>query len=211
MFTKTLLPDTLRALQLVGKTNIIKKAYLAGGTALALQTGHRISVDLDFFTSEKFNEEQLALDLSNIQRFTKESVSSGTILGKIGQTKFSLFYYPYPLIEKTCKFDDIQLASKADLAAMKLHALEDRGTKRDFVDVFFLAQEFSFAQMLKFYDKKYTVLKDHLYSIIRSLDYFADADAETLDPQMLVKISWPKIKEFFHKQSLRLTKKYLLH
>jgi len=177
---------------------------------LSLQTGHRISVDLDFFTPHQFNENQLGQELSTLPRFTKESASPGTVLGKIGQTKFSLFHYQYPLISKTLKFKNVQLASKSDLAAMKLNALESRGTKRDFIDVFFLAKEFSFKEMFKFYDQKYKTLNDHLYSIIRSLDYFADADAETIKPQMLQQISWDQIKDFFHQESLTLAKKHLL-
>lgn len=65
MFTKTLLPDTLRAIKLIAGLPEIKKAYLAGGTALALQLGHRVSVDLDFFTLLEFNEKQLAEKLSS--------------------------------------------------------------------------------------------------------------------------------------------------
>ena len=91
---------------------------------------------------------------------------------------------------------------------MKIHALEDRGTKRDFVDLYFLAKEFSLEQILKFYDQKYGVIKEHLYTILRSMDYFADAEIDDL-PEMLIPVSWEEVKKFFHDQSLNLARKKL--
>ena len=98
MFTKTLLPDTVRAIKLISDIPTIKRAYLAGGTALALHLGHRISVDLDFFTQDKLDENVLAADLSRLPDFIEEGKAWKTVWGKIGKTKFSLFYYKYPLL-----------------------------------------------------------------------------------------------------------------
>ena len=131
-------------------------------------------------------------------------------MGKILETKFSFFYYNYPLISPTVDFDGINLASKQDIAAMKINALESRGTKRDFVDLFFLAKDYSFEQMLDFYNQKYKVLEDHLYSIVRSFDYFEDAEHESQMPRMLIPIDWEDVKAFFRKEAKRLTKKYLI-
>lgn len=210
MFTKTLLPDTFRAIQLVSDSTEIKKAYLAGGTALALQIGHRISVDLDFFTPREFNEQELSAKLATLPEFVQDGTAKWTVWGKIGQTKFSIFYYKYPLLEPTVPFEGIQLASLADIAAMKIHALEDRGTRRDFVDVFFLAKKYTLGEMLEFYQKKYAVLEDHLYSILRSLDYFEDAEQENQMPRMLIKTNWEEVKDYFRKETRRLTEKKLL-
>ncbi len=210
MFTKTLLPDTLRAIQLASGVSEIKQAYLAGGTSLALQIGHRISVDLDFFIRHEFNEEALAAKLAAFPKFVRNGTAQWTVWGKIGRTKFSIFYYEYPLLEPTVPFENIQLASLADIAAMKIHALEDRGTRRDFVDVYFLAQKYTLEEMLGFYQKKYAVLEDHLYSILRALDYFEDAEQEKQMPQMLADVSWEKVKEYFRKETKRLTGKKLL-
>lgn len=209
MFTKAILPDTLGAIQLVSKLPTIQKAYLAGGTALALQIGHRISVDLDFFISEKFDEREATLELSTVEEFQKKSQAWQTVLGKVGKTEFSLFYYEYPVLKQTLSFEGIHLLDKPDIAAMKIHALEERGTKRDFFDVFFLAKEFTFEEMLGFYDQKYKVLNDHLYAIIRSLSYFADAEADEKSPRMLVDTPWEEVRDFFSKESLRLAKSTL--
>jgi predicted nucleotidyltransferase component of viral defense system len=209
MFTKTLLPDTLRAIKLVSGFSEIKQAYLAGGTALALQIGHRISVDLDFFTQQQFNAAELSKKLGNHPKFKQAGTAQGTVWGTIGETKFSIFHYKYPLLEKSVTYEGLQLASLDDIAAMKIHAIEDRGTKRDFVDVYFLAKKYTLEDMLSFYQKKYSVLEDHLYAILRSLDYFEDAEKESDVPKMLVDVNWEEIKEYFRKETRRLAEKKL--
>jgi len=205
MFTKTLLPDTFRAIQLISDIPIIKKAYLAGGTALALHFGHRISVDLDFFTQEELEENILAADLSRLGEFKEEGKAWRTVWGKVGETKFSLFYYKYPLLASTIPFMGINILDIKDIAAMKVQALGDRGTKRDFIDLFFLAKTYSLEEMLDFYHQKYADLESKIYHLVRSLDYFADADIEK-DPKMLADVSWEKVKEFFYQEAMRLSR-----
>lgn len=205
MFTKTLLPDTVRAIKLVSNVPIVKKAYLAGGTALALRLGHRISVDLDFFTQEELDEKVLLADLEQLPEFKRDGLAWRTVWGKVGETKFSLFYYKYPLLEKTSKFMGINALSLKDIAAMKVSALGDRGTKRDFIDLYFLSKIYSLDEMLEFYDLKFSDLKDKTYHLIRSFDYFVDAETDP-SPKMLVDISWDNIKHFFHTESMRLAK-----
>lgn len=207
MFTKTLQPDTFRAIKLVSQYPQIREAYLAGGTALALQIGHRISVDLDFFTRTSFDAELLTDSLSSHAGFAAEGTAKQTVWGKIGDTKFSMFYYNYPLIEKTVSFEGLQLASMADIAAMKIHAIEDRGTRRDFVDVFFLAKKYSLTNMIDFYFKKYSASEDRMYMILRALDYFEDAEKETVMPTMLVPVDWKEVKDFFRSETKTLAKK----
>lgn len=209
MFTKILLPDTVRAIKLISNLSAIKQAYLAGGTALALQLGHRISADLDFFTNNDFKEEVVALELSSIPQFIEEGKSWKTLWGKVSETKFSYFFYKYPLLEKTVFFEGIELAGIRDIAAMKIHAIEDRGTKRDFIDLFFLTKKFTLDDMLTFYQQKYACLNDHLYSIIRSLHYFIDADSDII-PKMLTNIVWEEVKKYFKQEATRLAKEKLL-
>jgi hypothetical protein len=209
MFTKTLLPDTLRAIQLVSEFKEIREAYLAGGTALALQIGHRVSVDLDFFTKKEFSEAGLVLKLKKLPSFTEDRTAKWTILGKVGETKFSMFYYEYPLVDKTKIFENISLASLSDIAAMKVHAIEDRGTKRDFIDVYFLSKKYTLSKMLDFYQKKYSVSADRLYFTVRALDYFEDAEKESEMPNMLLPVNWEEVKEFFRKETKRLASEKL--
>lgn len=88
MFTKALHPDTFRALKLVSKIDLIKKSYLAGGTALALHLGHRVSEDLDFFTTQTLDENVLANDLKAIPGFKEEGKAWRTVWGKVNDTNF---------------------------------------------------------------------------------------------------------------------------
>ncbi len=211
MFTKAILPDTFRAIQLVSKIPIVQNSYLAGGTALALQLGHRISIDLDFFTLEEFDANILSSSLGEFPEFIQEGTAWRTVWGQVGDTKFSLFYYKYPLIGDTLTFENLRLASKKDIAAMKIHAVSDRGTKRDFVDLYMLSQEFGMDEILMFYDDKYGDLAEKSYHLIRSLDYFSDAEAEPTDkaPKMLIGLPWEEVRKYFASESLRLANKYL--
>lgn len=106
-------------------------------------------------------------------------------------------------------FRAIQLAALPDIAAMKIHAIEDRGTRRDFVDVYSLSKKYTLEEMLGFYQEKYAVLEDHLYSILRSLDYFEDAEQEKQMPRMLTNVVWEEVKEYFRKETKRLTENKL--
>ena len=96
MFTKVLSKATQKSLALLGESGLVKDAYLAGGSALALQLGHRYSVDFDFFTSGKFNSNQVVNSLERLGKFKSDLVQADTILGNFNSVKFSLFYLESP-------------------------------------------------------------------------------------------------------------------
>lgn len=204
MFTNTLSPNTLRGIKLIGNEKWLDFAYLAGGTALALRLGHRKSLDLDFFTPEKFDEQIILAYLQKTGQYKVQQTAWRTVKGLLFQISFGLFYYNYPSLDKTDSFLGINIASLKDIAAMKINAVEGRGSKRDFIDLYFLSQNFSLEEMLKFYDLKYHCLKEHKYNILKSLNYFEDAESED-SPKMIKEINWGKIKEFFQKESKRLS------
>lgn len=110
MFTKALSRNAAAALALLGKSEILKQAYLAGGTACALQLGHRVSLDLDFFTEKEFSTENALKQLNSLGNFRLDETSKWTILGNFPEVKFSYFYYRYPLIGKPVPFSGIKLA-----------------------------------------------------------------------------------------------------
>jgi len=199
MFTKAISEQTAENLALSGKSKILSNAYLGGGTALALQIGHRISYDLDFFTNKKFSAQVFLKEISQIKSYQHERVSWGTILGKLGDIKFSIFYYPYPLLEKTTKFKNTNIASVADITAMKIAAVSERGTKRDFIDLYFILQKITLQEALDFYDRKYQKLSSNLIHIKKSLVYFEDAEKDPM-PKMLVSVSWLEVKNFFRRE-----------
>lgn len=205
MFTKTLSQNAAGALALLGKSKILTDAYLAGGTACALQLGHRVSLDLDFFTEKEFSTDIVLKQLEQLPGFKLDETAKWTILGSFPKVKFSYFYYRYPLIKKTTAFSQISIASLEDIAAMKIDAICSRGTKRDFIDLYFLTKLFSLKKMLRFYDKKYHRYSTNVYHIISSLNYFADAE-EQEPPKMLIPASWSQIKDFFQTEVIKLAK-----
>ncbi len=208
MYEKVISKDAKNALVLLGESGLLKEAYLAGGTALALQIGHRISIDLDFFTSKKFNEKIFIEQISRLQiKFKLESVSNGTILGYLGKTQFSLFYYNYPVLEKFNNFFSINIATIKDIAPMKLSAICDRGTKRDFIDLYFIISYYkiiSMQEIFNFYNKKFKVFRQNKIHILKSLIYFEDAEKEPM-PKMLKKIEWNIVKKFFEKEIKKIS------
>jgi len=205
MFTNTLSSNTLRGIKLIGKEKWLDFAYLAGGTALALRLGHRLSEDLDFFTQDKFDEQAILMQLKQTGKFKSKTVAWKTVLGDFFNVSFSLFYYEYPILDKMDDFLGIKIGGLKDIAAMKVHAIEDRGSRRDFVDLFFLTKTFSLKEMLDFYDQKYGCLEEHLHSILKSLNYFEDAESEKMRP-MLKKVDWKEVKQFFQAQVKLLAK-----
>ncbi len=206
MFEQVLPGNTKAILAVLEKSEIIQKAYLAGGTALSLQLGHRISYDLDFFTQEEFDEQILLPEIKKIANFQLEKIAWRTILGKFRGVKFSIFYYKYPLLCAAKKFGMIKITDIRDIAAMKIAAIASRGTKRDFVDLYFICKEIiSLGEAIQFYDKKYKNLATTEMHIMKSLIYFDDAESDEM-PKMLKKVDWENVKKYFEYEVRKLVK-----
>ena len=212
MFEKVLSKDAKKSLGLLGQSGLLDSAYLAGGTALALQLDHRYSYDFDFFTPKRFDERILIQRITELfSNFELERKDWGTILGYLGKTRFSLFFYKYPLLFKSHNFLDINVADIKDIAVMKIAAIADRGTKRDFIDLYFIFNEakiITLEESLKLYDKKFKALPQNKIHIFKSLVYFEDADRDK-SPKMIKSVNWQKVKEFFIDEQKRLAKKLL--
>lgn len=208
MFTRTLSLDTSKALALLSSSKICSNAYLAGGTALALLLGHRISVDLDFFSSTEFDSRAIVESLTSRGKYESLEQTEKTINGVFDNVKFSYFYYPYQLIAQTVDFEGMTLAGTEDIAAMKLVAIIGRGTKKDYIDLYFLSKLHTFEEMFSFYDKKYNLLNANLVTLIKSLSYYFDAEESEM-PIMINKVDWDSVKDFFAKEVQRLSKIYL--
>jgi hypothetical protein len=200
MFTKVLYRNTQEILDRLSRLKLPPRTYLAGGTGLALQLGHRISVDLDFFTPSKFDPERLAEELKVLINLQVEQSSRGTILGSIGSVRFSLFRYDYPVLFPFKMFCGISVADLKDIAPMKMATLPGRGKKRDFVDMYFLCRRFSLKKILALYRRKYRAGEvNNLIHLQKSLVYFPDAEADPM-PRMLRPIVWEEIKRYFEKE-----------
>lgn len=204
MFEETLKAEAKHCLAVLGKSGLLRDAYLAGGSALALQLGHRLSVDFDFFTAKKFIPRIFSNNLSKLGAFEEDQADRDTVLGRFEKIKFSLFKYEYPLIDKTVKYLSVSLAGIKDIAAMKIDAISSRGAKRDFIDLFYICQSgLRLKEILNFYDDKYGGLKHKFIHIEKSLVFFQDAEKDEI-PKMLKETKWSEVKRFFQYETVKI-------
>jgi predicted nucleotidyltransferase component of viral defense system len=196
MFENVLLPETSQVIEKLSPENLPGDTYLAGGTAVALYLGHRRSADLDFFTPHEFGETQWENKIHHDLGFMLIKRDWQTLIGNIDKVKFSLFGYNYPQIYPHESYANISIASLPDLAAMKLDAIIGRGSKRDFIDIYFLIQRFTLETLFSFYQAKYGNFEERELMLKKALVYFADADKEEI-PDMLISVNWADIKKFF--------------
>ena len=200
MFTKTLSTNAKEALVLLGKSHLMDKAYLGGGSACALQLGHRISLDLDFFTPEEFDTKELIKSLQGIGEFKVDRQSWGTILGTLEGIRFSIFTYQYRVLYPYKSIFDINILDLRDIAAMKIDAIGARGLRRDFIDLYFMCQQdLSLSKAISFYKRKHGKVSSNIVHIQKSLVYFVDAEDSQM-PKMLIRVSWEKVKRYFEEE-----------
>jgi len=183
----------------IAKLDFVQNFYLAGGTALAIQLGHRESIDLDFFSREKFSAQKLKYELSKIGKLAVDYEDEDTLNGTLDDVKVSFFYYGYAQSFDLVKYENIFLADERDIAAMKIDTISARGSKKDFVDIYFLMQRHSLSQLIGFFEEKYKNIRYNKLHILKSLIYFADAN-DNPDPLMLVDFDWEKIKTFLEQE-----------
>jgi len=195
---QTVQPDTLELLKTLMRLPILSDMRLVGDTALALQYGHRRSVDLDFFghTTENVDEltEAIREEVGHIQTL---SATKRIKVYNIQNVKVDIVNYDYPWIDDAVIEGDIRMASPKDIAAMKVNAVIGRGTKKDFIDIFFLLQHYTFDELLQFYKKKYPDGSE--FRALLSMAYFADADLQAM-PYMYENIEWSDIKQRIRKE-----------
>jgi len=194
MFDRAIDSKTKSVLEKIVESGMIKKFYLAGGTALAIQLGHRKSIDLDFFSGEKFSVSVFKKKLSTTGKFSLDHEEEQTLSGSLDGVKVSFFHYDYKLLFPPVPFLGVKLADERDIAAMKIDTVSARGSKKDFVDLYFLLKKYSLEKLIEIFAKKYSRIKYNKLHILKSLAYFDDAEDEPM-PEMLKKESWKKIKE----------------
>lgn len=180
--------------EILAKQSWLKSFYLAGGTCLALHIGHRQSIDFDFFTREDFQTRDIIERLRRLGTFELFSEAENTINGLLNDVRISFFTYKYPLVHKSHTYHLIAIADMLDIGLMKLEAISGRGSKKDFIDLYFLLKYFSLATFFEYYETKYGRAVSNHYHLLKSLVYFDDAEAQPM-PVMYSQISWDAIKE----------------
>ena len=174
--------------------------YLAGGTALALQVGHRQSMDFDWFIPKLGDPEILFNRLKSLDIvFEIQSISFETVYLNIDTTQMSFIGYEYPMLQPKVLWTElgVHLAGMNDIACMKLSAIASRGSRKDFFDLHYLIKHFlSLEDYLRLYMKKYK--NRDIGHVVRSLVYFADAETEP-DIKMIKPLVWQDLKSDFEK------------
>jgi predicted nucleotidyltransferase component of viral defense system len=195
------------AYQLVSKLPFISEFYLAGGTGLALQIGHRISIDLDFFSDSPnalvTDQRQAILKILKDDSTLKITWDKeGTFVVTWQNVGVSFFRLTQnPLIAPPYIIDHLKVASIEEIGAMKLAAIVSRGTRKDYVDLYFILQQKNLMQLFEVASKKYPYHQAFPAFAIRALSYFEDAESEP-QPRMLQEVKWTAIKSFLERQAL---------
>ena len=193
--TQTIEPGTLSVLNSLMKITELKQFSLVGGTALSLKYAHRLSIDLDLFSTEDFEHEPIIKALQ--KNFGKGFEYRGNytkwgIFCQIDNIKVDIVYYPHSIIQPIENYSDIRLYHDKDLMAMKIQAILGRGKKKDFWDIAELLQHYSIQEMIDCHKAKYPNQMLGI-SIPQALTYFVDAD-DSEEPITIKPIRWEDVK-----------------
>lgn len=192
LFYKTIDSTTLELLKKLQAIAVFKNLRLAGGTSLALQLGHRKSIDLDLFGTLQTDDSTFSEALALFEKVTWLKKTPNINIFSINDVKVDFVNYTYPWLEEMNSDGSLRLAGLKDIAAMKLAAVTGRGTKKDFIDIYFLLQKYTLKEMMQYYKNKYADGSDFL--VLKSLTYFEDAEQEQ-EPVMFNNISWQAVKD----------------
>lgn len=189
-------PEAREAFAIVSRALADGEYYLAGGTALALMEGHRVSVDLDVFVERMRNTEDVLDRLrGQVPEISVTALEAGTVYVDVLGVQVSVIEYRYPLLGPTVATDGLALADRDDIAAMKLSAIASRGSRKDFVDLWVLmTRHRPLAEYLALYEEKFEA-RD-VGHVVRSLIHFDDAEREA-PLRLLIDVDWEELKTDF--------------
>jgi predicted nucleotidyltransferase component of viral defense system len=191
----------------IGHHPFSSRFYLAGGTALALQLGHRTSADLDFFSStdelDENSRQEIITSLAN--QFSVEVDEGGlaSLYLNVDGVDVGFFNYSYPLLAAPTLVSGVQLAGLIDIGLMKMDAIATRGARKDFYDLYFIAQHLSLDEILAEGQRKFSVVRDFGTMVLMALVDFEKANTES-PIQTTPDVSWEQVKTFFTQEAKRL-------
>ena len=192
LYKETIEPKTLELLIDLQKEPLLSTFNLVGGTALALHLGHRKSIDLDFFTSESFDLEEVKMMLIKKYDFKVSYSRSQTLKGFINGVKVDFIKFDYPHLDNCDIIDEVRIESIPDIIAMKLLSITDNGSRiKDFIDIAYLSSWFSLEEMLQFFIRKIT--NSNIIMPIKALTYFDDIDFNESIVMLYNDFDWDKI------------------
>ena len=192
-------PTMREVLRFIGQSPFAQRFYLAGGTALALRLGHRRSIDLDFFSEADQvthrSRKEIVRALLPLGLQVLED-TDGNLLTQVAGMHVGFFSYGYPLLRPTEALERVALASLIDIGLMKLDALIGRGSRKDFYDLFAIAQTIRFTDLLSLGAIKYPHVRDFALMAVESMVLFENADID-VQPELLISVAWDDVKRFF--------------
>ena len=188
---RTVTPELLELLRGLQQIPALAGYGLAGGTSLALQLGHRVSVDIELFGEVPFEDEEVVPYLAQIGPFTLIKRSENIFVAVVQGIKVDLVRYAYPRLAPFVVEDGVRMFGLADIAAMKLGAIAGRGSRKDFIDLHVLMEHFSKEQLWEVYRAKFPDSSEFL--LRKSLTYFTDAEREAM-PEMHIPLIWEEVK-----------------
>lgn len=194
---ETIEPFTLGLLKSLMEKDYLNPFILVGGTALALQIGHRKSIDLDMFTMSDVDTDMLLDHLKKDYQVVEKVKTKGALIAEIEGIKTDFIRFKYQFNYPFILADGIRLANIADIVPMKLDAITGRGDKKDFFDLYYLLDKYDLAQMLRLFSEMYP--HSTLFHVIKSLTWFADADPQSPPEVMDEKVTWERVKRRIEK------------
>ena len=198
---ETVSEPTLELLKTLMKDDFFKDFFLVGGTALALQIGHRLSIDIDLFSNNSFNEEDMLATIEDKYKFQLDYRSKNTLKGEIAGVKVDFITHNYPLVQPLLEIDGVRMASLKDITAMKLNAISGNGTRiKDFIDIAYLSTQLTLSDMIDAYEEKYASRNPAM--VIKALDYHADIDFHEKIDMLADNYRWKNIEKRLNEMTL---------
>lgn len=193
------------------KSRIADEFYLAGGTALALQLGHRLSIDLDFFSPTQNDVPALSGALQDALKDSSPKLADsswGNLVFLAGDVRVGFYGYGYKLVKPLLKIEGFSLASVQDIALMKMDALLARASRKDFHDLYAICQRMELRELLNLAPEKYPDARDFEAQVVKHMTYFDRAEQETSVP-LIEQVEWKTVKAWFRKQAKDLAEGWL--
>ncbi len=197
-------------LKWIGRQDFIPPFYLAGGTALALQMGHRKSVDLDFFSqTDEVHERTRQRVIHAVAEHGGQVIENvdGNLVLLMNDVRVGFFSYGYKLLEPFKQLENLNLASMLDIGLMKLDAVIGRGSRKDFIDLYVIAGQYPLEELLQAGARKYPASRDFALMAVESFVLFDNAERD-VQPELMIDTAWEEVQEYFVGQAKLLGEKW---
>jgi hypothetical protein len=202
---RTVETGMLELIKRLSGDSALQDFLLVGGTALSLQIGHRKSVDIDLFTNQGFDAKVIAKHVEKVYAPSKISSVHNGVFSFVNGVKVDLVAHGYPWIGESNEVNGVRMASLNDIAAMKLHAIVNSGSRiKDFTDIYYLLEKRTLNQMVEFYTSKYPkgVSEQAKYALMYHEDVKKQHNLFLMRPN----VGWDDMKERFRQALIQPNK-----